>query len=72
MMIWHGIVFKLLLTYADQFLRLPFQICSFYESMVDEFLVGFKNGFNLDIIPKMHHLVQYSIIIRHIGTHRSY
>jgi hypothetical protein len=37
------------------------------ETLIDEYLVGYKNSFDLDIIPKMHHLVHYPGIIREIG-----
>jgi hypothetical protein len=37
------------------------------ETIIDEYLVGYKNNFDLDIIPKMHHLVHYPRIIREIG-----
>jgi hypothetical protein len=37
------------------------------ETLIDEYLVGYKNSFDLDIIPKMHHLVHYPRIIREIG-----
>ena len=42
------------------------------ESLIDEFLSGVKNYFELDIIPKMHHLVDYPRIIRDIGPLGAY
>jgi hypothetical protein len=37
------------------------------DALVEEFLTCFKNSFVCNIIPKMHHLVHYSKMIRHFG-----
>ena len=42
------------------------------DALVEEFLINYKESFQCRIIPKMHHLIHYSKMIRHFGPLTAY